>query len=132
MTKGKSIMDNSILPILPAIHATILSIIFAVLIVFFFHSEQTVSSLKEKMNDLRTKVAQAMSHQVCLPLKAASSFELEKYFKDDSLNLPNINSKLWEVSGVMRSLELIKTVPQTSPGIGEDYIVILCNIIKEM
>ncbi len=118
MTKGKSIMDNSILPILPGIHATILSIIFAVLIVFFFYSYQTVSNLKEQMSDLRVKVAREMSDQVCYPL----NFELEDYFKDNTLNHLNIEKKLWELSSVMWQLELVKKCPQTPPGMGEGYI----------
>jgi len=122
MTKGKSFMDNSILPILPGIHATILSIIFAVLIVFFFYSYQTTSYLKEQVNDLRTKVSQIMSHQICAPLKATSSFELEDYFKDNTLNHLNIEKKLWELSSVMWSLEIVKKCPQIPPGMGEDYI----------
>ena len=118
MTKGKSIMDNSILPILPGIHATILSIIFAVLIVFFFYSYQTVSNLKRQMSDLRVKVAREMSDQICSPLK----FELEDYFKDNTLNHLNIEKKLWELSSVMWQLELVKKCPQTPPGMGEGYI----------
>ena len=118
MTKGKSIMDNSILPILPGIHSTILSIIFAVLIVFFFYSYQTVSNLKGQMSDLRVKVAREMSDQVCSPLK----FELEDYFKDNTLNHLNIEKKLWELSSVMWQLELVKKCPQTPPGMGEGYI----------
>jgi len=117
MRKGKSIMDNSILPILPAIHATILSIIFAVLIVFFFYSYQTVSNLKEQMNDLRTRVAQTMSSQLRSPL----NFELEDYFKDNTLNHLNIEKKLWELSSVMGSLEITKAAPP-HPRMGEDYI----------
>ena len=117
MRKGKSIMDNSILPILPAIHATILSIIFAVLIVFFFYSYQTVSNLKEQMNDLRTRVAQTMSSQLRSPL----NFELENYFKDNTLNHLNIEKKLWELSSVMGSLEITKTAPP-HPSMDEDYI----------
>lgn len=117
MRKGKSIMDNSILPILPAIHATILSIIFAVLIVFFFYSYQTVSNLKEQMNDLRTRVAQTMSGQICSPL----NFKLEEYFKDNTLNHLNIVKKLGELSSVMGSLEITEMVP-THPRMSEDYI----------
>ncbi len=118
MRKGKSIMDNSILPILPGIHVTILSILFAVLIVFYFYSEQTVSSLKEQMNDLRTKVAQTMYNQPRFPL---NSSELEEYFKDNTLNQTNIEKKLWELSSVMGSLEITKTAPP-HPRMGEDYI----------
>ncbi len=110
-------MDNSILPILPGIHATILSIIFAVLIVFFFYSEQTTSSLKEEMNDIRTNVSLAMSHQVQTPLK----FDLEEYFKGDKLNHPNVEKKLWEISSVMASLEITKAVPP-HPDMKDDYI----------
>jgi len=117
MMKGKSIMDNSILPILPAIHATILSIIFAVLIVFFFYSYQTVSNLKEQLNDLRTRVAQTMIGQVRSPLK----FKLEEYFKDNTLNHLNIEKKLWELSSVMGSLEITKMAPP-HPRMDEDYI----------
>lgn len=117
MRKGKPIMDNSILPILPAIHATILSLIFAVLIVFFFYSYQTVSNLKEQTNDLRTRVAQTMIGQIRSPLK----FELEEYFKDNTLNHLNIEKKLWELSSVMGSLEITKMVPP-HPRMGEDYI----------
>ncbi len=121
MRKGKSIMDNSILPILPAIHATILSIIFAVLIVFFFYSYQTVSNLKEQMNDLRTKTAQNMIH---LPYfrPGAKEFKMEDYFKDNTLNLISINQKLSEVSSVMMRLEIIKAMPIPHPSMGEDYI----------
>ena len=111
-------MDHSILPILPAIHATILSIIFAVLIVFFFYSYQTVSHLKEQMNDLRINVAQAMSNQVCAPLK----FELEDYFKDNALNHSNIEHKLWELSGTMANLEIIRNLPEPHPSMDKDYI----------
>jgi len=111
-------MDNSILPILPGIHTTILSIIFAVLIVFFFYSYQTVSNLKGQMSDLRVKVARVMSDQVCAPL----NFELEDYFKDNTLNHSNIEKKLWELSSVMWQLELVKKCPQTPPGMGEGYI----------
>ncbi|NIW00178.1 hypothetical protein GWN26_14070 [Candidatus Saccharibacteria bacterium] len=117
MRKGKSIMGNSILPILPAIHATILSIIFAVLIVFFFYSYQTVSNLKDQLNDLRTEVAQSMRGQICSPLK----FELEEYFKDDTLNHLNIMKKLGEISSVMGSIEITKTAPP-HPRMDEDYI----------
>jgi hypothetical protein len=121
MTKGKSIMGNSILPILPGINVTILSIIFAVLIGLFFYSCQIVDNLKEQMNDIRTKVAQAMAHQVCF-LGDTNSFKLEEYYKDDNLNLPKIESKLWELSSVMSNLEIIKKCPQTPPGMGEDYL----------
>ena len=115
--KGKPIMDNSILPILPAIHATILSVIFAVLIVFFFYSYQTVRNLKDQLNDLRTRVAQTMRGQICCPLK----FELEEYFKGNTLNHLNIMKKLGEISSVMGSLEITKMVPP-HPRMGEDYI----------
>ncbi|MBW7990317.1 MAG: hypothetical protein FVQ84_09930 [Planctomycetes bacterium] len=121
MRKGKPTMDNSILPILPAIHATILSIIFAVLIVFFFYSYQTVSNLKEQMNDLRTKTAQNMIH---LPYfrPGAKEFNVEDYFKDNTLNLSSINQKLSEISSVMMSLEISKAIPIPHPSMGEDYI----------
>ncbi len=121
MRKGKSNMYNSILPILPAIHATILSIIFAVLIVFFFHSYQTVSNLKEQINDLRTKTTQYMIH---LPYfkPGAKEFKMEDYLKDNVLNLSSINRKLSEVSSVMMSLEISKAIPIPHPSMGKDYI----------
>ncbi len=94
MTKGKSIMDNSILPILPGIHATILSIIFAVVIIFFFYSYQVLGNLNEQMNDLRTNIAKRMTTPVNYH---AGRINYQEYFEDDSLDLEKIRNDLLDL-----------------------------------
>jgi hypothetical protein len=113
-------MDNSILPILPGIHATILSIISAVLIVFFFYSYQTVSSLKEQLDDLRITVAKMMSPFPYYK-PGAESFRIQDYLHNGKLNLKTVEEKLAIISNVMSNLELMKGVPP-HPDMGENYI----------
>ena len=53
-------MENSIMTTLASINATILGIVFAVLVAFFIYSYQQVSLVKEQLNDLRMRVSQVM------------------------------------------------------------------------
>ncbi len=53
-------MKNSILTNLASINATIVGIIIAVLVAFFIYSFQTVTQVKEQLNDLRKTTAKIM------------------------------------------------------------------------
>lgn len=53
-------MKNTILTNLASINATIVGIIFAVLVAFFIYSYQTVTQVKEQLNDLRKTTAKIM------------------------------------------------------------------------
>jgi len=53
-------MKNTILTNLASINATIVGIIFAMLVAFFIYSYQTVTQVKEQLNDLRKTTAKIM------------------------------------------------------------------------
>ncbi len=92
MAIGKTIMDNSILPILPGLHATILSIFLAALVAFWLYSYQILDRLKEQLNDLRTQVAQIMSSQSYI---RTGSIKPQEYLKNGTLDFRELRKELF-------------------------------------
>lgn len=85
-------MDSSILTTLASINATIISIVFAVLIAFFIYSYQLLSQVNEQLSDLRSSVAQMLN----LPTyyKAGSINYSEYITKDGILDFQRIRREL--------------------------------------
>ncbi|MCJ7778303.1 MAG: hypothetical protein MUP16_08325 [Sedimentisphaerales bacterium] len=92
MAIGKTIMDNSILPILPGLHATILSIFLAALVAYSLYSYQVLNNLTEHLKDLRTQVAQIMSGQSYI---GTGSIKAQEYLKNGTLDFLKLRKELW-------------------------------------
>lgn len=94
MKETKNITDNSILTTLATIHATILSIIFAIMIVFFFYSYQIIDNLTEKLNDLRYQVGQIMSSS---DYHQSGNTNISEYIKNGTVDVGKIRSALFHL-----------------------------------
>ena len=91
-------MDNSILTTLASINATILGIVFAVLVAFFIYSYQLLSQVKEQLSDLRSSTAQMMH----LPTfyKAGAIDYAEYRDQNGLLDFSRIRRELFDLSPV--------------------------------
>ena len=91
-------MDNSILTTLASINATILGIVFGVLVAFFIYSYQLLYQVKEQLSDLRSSTAQMMH----LPIfYNAGSIDYAEYADDNGLlDFPRIRRELHDLSPV--------------------------------
>ena len=91
-------MDNSILTTLASINATILGIVFAVLVAFFIYSYQLLSQVKEQLSDLRSSTGQMMHLPTFYKVGAIDYSE----YKDQNglLDLSRIRRELSDLSPV--------------------------------
>lgn len=98
-------MDNSILTSLATINATILSIIFAGLLIYFFYSYQVLSQLKENLGDWRIKTAQTMSLTIYYKV---GIINFGDYMKEGKPDLKKIRDELHDVSPISLPDEIQK------------------------
>ena len=91
-------MSNSILTTLASINATIVGIIFAILVAFFIYSYQTLTQVKEKLTDLRNTTSKLMNMPVYYK---AGSINYSDYVSEDGmLDFDRIRHELFDISPV--------------------------------
>jgi hypothetical protein len=101
-------MEHSILTTLSAVHATILSIVAAVAITFYFYATEKVDTLNEKLNNAREEIGQLMTLP---PMARASSIDYLEYLKDGHLDLERVKNRILLLSGVTFAGSEDKTGP---------------------
>ena len=91
-------MSNTILTTLASINATIVGIIFAVVVAFFIYSYQVLTQVKEQLTDLRITTAKIMNMPVYYQ---AGSINYSDYVSEDgTLDYDRIRHELFDISPV--------------------------------
>jgi hypothetical protein len=92
-------MEESVLTTVATIHATILTIIFAVVVIFFFTSYQLFVDLQGKLNDLKQRISQMMSMPILgnQRVQPFITFDFKEYLKDGHLDIKRIEEELFEI-----------------------------------
>jgi cytochrome c oxidase subunit IV len=89
-------MNNSILTTLASINATVLGIVFAVLVAFFIYSYQELSKVWNQLSDLRVQIAKTMHLPTYYKIGAIDYAQYST--PDGSLNFEKIQRELHQLS----------------------------------
>ncbi len=99
--------NNSILPTLSTIHATILSIISAAIIIYFFYSYERIENYTEKLNDLRYEISQIIYNPQLYNIPG--KLEHKEYHKDGAIDFKKV---LDDLRNLLAFFFISKTNPQ--------------------
>jgi len=117
---GDRQMECSILTPIAAIHATVLSIVAAVTIAFYFYAENRIHAFSANLNDARHEVAQTTTAPSLLRVP---KLDYGDYMNGDSVDLPKIHREILELCGLIQ-----RTPPQeevSAPDNGEQLLDLL-------